>query len=141
MMDSNTRVQETFIIAPKKKRINTRRKGQRVESIAADELRRRGEEIAFKTHSVKIGKFWKAVSFGSAGCDIVSVFNKTWTYLWCGSTMSHFAEERDKIAAWAEKNLNVMGATVYVEYWVRVQGTGARKATWRKFVYFGRKPI
>jgi hypothetical protein len=69
--------------------MNTKKKGQRVELLVQNELKRQGAIILYKSHTCKMGPFWKGHDFANL-FDIVAVEYGSWLFVGCASTMSHF---------------------------------------------------
>lgn len=102
--------------------MNTKKRGQRVELVCANELKAKGATILFRTHTCKMGDFWRGHDLAGL-FDIVAYRFGSWDFIACSSTMSHYAEQRDEIAAFAKK-CGLQGMNF--EYWIKVRG-GFRK--------------
>lgn len=129
--------------------VNTKNKGQRKETLCANELKKDGYFIAFKACTVKRGPFFVGLDFGDV-FDVVALFSRdypeknykeiVWKFISC-SFASHRAE---KIAAVKKFKETYDCETDSHEYWVwiwtpaRYRGRGTARhfeqAKWEKVI-------
>jgi hypothetical protein len=114
---------------------NTKKLGQKKELLCANELKKRGWFIAFRSTTVKRGPFWVGLDFGDC-VDVVALTRRTehcasvWKFVSC-TFASHRSE---KIAALTEFALEFGGICGHeFEVWVWHKGKWSGRGSNKHF--------
>ena len=122
---------------PEKKKKNTKKKGQKKETLCANELVRNGFKVFYKSTTVKRGPFWIGLDFADLFdvivarrlprppyCEWILVSVKNW------ADRSSFGEERDKIRKWASEYL-LIGMKAQLWATKKIKENGRERRAWR----------
>lgn len=121
--------------------MNTKQKGQRKETLCANELKKDGYFIAFKSCTVKRGPFFVGLDFGDI-FDVIGIKYQDWRFVSC-SFASHKTEKIDAVKDFKfHYSDSSIEETVSFEVWLwtpaRYRGRGKNKhwetAKWEKIV-------